>query len=93
MSAILLSGLVIRNAFQSENVFKVVMPRLQISYFNVDELMEDNITLYSRIEKFQYRYMPGETKPRQRITKDLVDIRKFLGFGSYGYTEAFLTMK
>ncbi len=44
MSGVFLAGIVISNAFKSENVYKIVLPRLQISYYNVDELIEDDIT-------------------------------------------------
>ncbi len=56
MCGALLAGLVISNAFKSENVYKIVLPRSHISYYNVDELVEDNVNLYTRIEKFLYMY-------------------------------------
>ncbi len=55
MNGTLSSGLVLSNAFKNENVYKIVLPRGQISYYNIDELIEDNVTVYSRIQSFNYR--------------------------------------
>ncbi len=54
MSGILLAGLVISNAFKSENVYKIVLPRSHVPYHNIDELIEDNVTLFTRIQRFSY---------------------------------------
>lgn len=53
MCGILLGGLVISNAFKSENMHKIVLPRQHISYYNFDDLSEDNISVYNRIQYFQ----------------------------------------
>ncbi len=50
----LLAGLVISNAFKSENVYNIVSPRQLISYRTLDELVEDNFTIYSRIVQLDY---------------------------------------
>ncbi len=52
MAGIFLAGVVISNAFKSENVYKIVLPRGQIPYHNIDELLEDNVTIYTRIQSF-----------------------------------------
>lgn len=54
MTAMLLVRLVICNAFKSENVYSIVLPRVQISYYNVDELIEDDITVCTQINHFPY---------------------------------------
>lgn len=55
MVGTLLAGLVISNAFKSENMYKIVQPRAQVSYYNIDEFIEDNVIVYSRIQHFYYR--------------------------------------
>ncbi len=52
----LLAGLVISNAFKSDNVYKIVTPRLQIPYYTMDELIQDNFKIYSSITEFEYKY-------------------------------------
>ncbi len=51
---ILLTGLVISNAFKSENVYNIVTPRQLISYRTISELFEDNFKIYSRITQLKY---------------------------------------
>lgn len=57
MTGILLAGLVTSNAFKSEDVYKIVLPRKAISYYNIDELIQDNFTLYSRTQTLRYMYV------------------------------------
>ncbi len=52
-----LAGLVISNAFKSENMYQIVMPRYELSYYNVDELLEDRFQLYTRIWYFWYELL------------------------------------
>ncbi len=52
----LLAGLVISNAFKSDNIYKVVTPRQRISYESLDELLEDNFRIFSRISTFDYQF-------------------------------------
>lgn len=59
MSGVLLGGLVISNAFKSENVYNIVLPRGQMSYHYIDELVNDNFTVYSRISRFDYGFQRG----------------------------------
>src|SRR5258705_79220 len=66
-----LAGLVLSNAFKSENVYKIILPRLQISYFNIKELNEDNITIYSRIFSFSLGFgVPPCSPDLNMITND-----------------------
>lgn len=89
MSGTLLSGLVISNAFKSENVYNIVLPRSQISYYKVDELVEDNVTLYSRITSFHYARMYLKCLPFYNtfIRKYGFEICKDREWTLFGYAE------
>lgn len=54
-----LAGVVISNAFKSENVYKIVLPRAEISYNNIDELIEDSVIVYTRIQRYYYGRSSG----------------------------------
>src|SRR3989442_4977211 len=53
---LLLAGLVISNAFKSENVYNIVTPRQQIAYRTTNELFADNFKVYSRLTKLDCSY-------------------------------------
>lgn len=56
--ATLLTGIVISNAFKSENVYNIVTPRRKISYNTIDELVEDTFKIFNRMTRnyFEYEY-------------------------------------
>ncbi len=60
--ATLFSAIVLTNSFKSENVYNIVLPRKQVSYHNIDELIEDNITIYTPISLVRYYFMPDHNK-------------------------------
>lgn len=45
----LLVGIVISNAYKSNNVYKMISPRKPIPYETVRELLQDNFTVYTRV--------------------------------------------
>ncbi len=49
MSGALLSGVVISNCYKSEDLYKIVLPREEVPYRNIDELIEDKISIYTPI--------------------------------------------
>lgn len=90
MSGTLLAGLVISNAFKSENVYKVVTPRKPISYYDVDELIQDNFTVHSRIQSFfNVAYFFPKCRPliRTKKFKHRFDMCRDGSFWLNGYPE------
>ncbi len=69
----LLAGIVISNAFKSENMFKIVMPRNQISYKIVDELLKDDFQLYTRLWYFWYQLVFADST-EEIIKKDWIRV-------------------
>ncbi len=59
MSGTLFAALVITNSFKSENVYNIVLPRKQVSYYNYDELIEDNVTIFTRYSRVSYFFTPS----------------------------------
>lgn len=76
MTGALLAGIVISNAFKSENVYNIVMPRNQISYYNAEELIEDNIRVYNWLQDFLRHFYEGQVDSLKSITKSFVNIEK-----------------
>lgn len=96
MGSTLLTGLVLSNAFKSKNVYKIVLSRYNISYRNVYELIEDNITVYSQIERFEYKWtypyyckQIGFDSQFVHISHTNLMICKDFKFYLYGYIETY----
>lgn len=83
----LLAGLVISNAFKSENVYNIVTPRKIISYRTLQELVEDNFKIFSRITHFNYFDIPGTIWRDQNLNQHCFSVFHSSGYG-FGETEA-----
>ncbi len=80
----LLVGCVISNGFKSENVYKIVRPRFQVSYYNIDEFIEDNVTVYVPITTFDYYYGRDVLCKKSKTVTHYFGICKHTGLGVYG---------
>lgn len=56
----LFANLVINKAFKIKDVYKVEMPRWQIFHNNIDELVENKFTVYSRFQNFRYYFRTND---------------------------------
>lgn len=54
VSAVLLVGIVMSNAYKNDNVYKMIVPRQRLGYEHLWQLEHDNFTLYSRITELVY---------------------------------------
>lgn len=50
IAGILLAGLVLSNAYKSNNVYNIVTPRQVVPYSEFDELVRDNFSIYSKMD-------------------------------------------
>ncbi len=88
----LLAGLVISNAFKSTNVYNIVSPRHTIPYRELDELVADNFSTYSRIGRLAFHfYENGEhVKPNMTLVvmrKHKIELDHKGGHRAFGRTE------
>ncbi len=87
MCGILLAGLVLSNAFKSENMYKIVIPRHHLSYDNVDELLQDDFQLYSRIWYFYHRLILSESS-EESVTTHSIFVKLANTWAAKGESEA-----
>lgn len=59
----LLAGLVLSNAYKSNNVYNIVRPSKPVPYTEFDELVRDKFSVYRKIDRLDYEVNPRLVEP------------------------------
>jgi len=66
-----------------------VLARSPISYYNFDELIEDNVSVHTRIHNVEYGFYPITYHANKTIKSHLVHINTGKAFWVRGYDEIY----
>lgn len=64
---LLLSGILLSNAYKNSNIYNMVIPRRPILYNYFHELLRDNFTIYSRSAKSFVLYLSHHPRPPPKL--------------------------
>ncbi len=56
----LLGGLILSNAFKSNNVYNIVLPKQSLKFSRLNELFQHGYTVYSKLTKIEYNIIDLE---------------------------------
>lgn len=69
ISGALLAGLVLSNGYKSTNVYNIVTPRNRIPFQQIDELLQQNYTVYSRMFSYVIRLNDVNDRRHNEVVK------------------------
>ncbi|CAL8146691.1 unnamed protein product [Orchesella dallaii] len=76
LGGLLLAGTILNNAYRYDNVYNMIAPRRLIPYKYLDQLIENNFTIYTRIAEHDYAFhdYPGVKNITQHSAHQLWDV-------------------